>query len=45
MFFNSVQKYYYFKTQNHQAKLEKKMITTYVYFGIEKNMPVGLRFA
>ena len=32
--------------QNHQAKLEnkKKIITTYVYFRIEKNMPVGLGF-
>ena len=46
MFFNSVQKCYYFKMQNHQVKLEnKKIITTYIYFGIEKNMPVGLGFA
>lgn len=29
--------------QNHPVKLEKKrIITTYIYFGIEKNMPVGL---
>lgn len=30
----------------HQGKLEKKkMITTYVDFSVEENMPVGLGFA
>lgn len=41
-----VQNYRYFKIKNHEVKLEnKKIITTYVYFSIEKNMPVGLGFA
>lgn len=31
--------------QQHQIKLKNKMITTYIYLSIEKNMSVGLSFA